>query len=160
MLEEPDKMLFLGEALPLRIDINREERESFSVAENEIYLTLHDSLNKERKEALRAQLYKHYAPHYLLSEVAALEKKMRLKASRVSFRKTKSQWGSCSQKDAISLNSYLMLLPKELREYIIVHELSHIIHKNHSKQFWAHLSRYYPNYKDARVLLKEYAYFL
>lgn len=159
-LEEKDKMLFLGEPLPLRVVIDSEKKESFKIADNEIIFTLHKELSKERKEAIRAQLYKYYAPKYLLSEVASLENKMNLKASRVSFRKTKSQWGSCSHKNAISLNSYLLLLPKDLREYIIVHELSHIVHKNHSKEFWMHVSKYYPEYKEARVRLKEFAYFL
>lgn len=65
--------------------------------------------------------------------------KYNLGVEKVAVRNNKTRWGSCSGKNAISLNVQLMRLPDKLIDYVILHELAHIKHKNHSKQFWAYL---------------------
>ena len=72
---------------------------------------------------------------------------MNVKPNKLSFRHQKSRWGSCSSINNISLNCSLMKLNLDLIEYVIVHELSHIIHKNHSQQFWQCVEKYIPDYK-------------
>ncbi len=62
----------------------------------------------------------------------------------VSCRHQKSRWGSCSYHNDISLNIELMRLPPELRDYIIVHELTHTFHKHHQDAFWNHLEKVLP----------------
>jgi len=81
---------------------------------------------------------------------------MGLQPSRVSFRKARTRWGSCSGRDSISLNLYLAALPQELSDYVIVHELAHIRHKNHAKVFWSLVHRYIPDWKEKRKKLREY----
>jgi hypothetical protein len=65
-----------------------------------------------------------------------------------SVRNQRTRWGSCSQKNNISLNMKLVLLPKELIDYVILHELVHTRIHNHSKKFWAELDRYMENSKN------------
>jgi len=65
----------------------------------------------------------------------------------VSIREQKTRWGSCSYKNNISLNLKLVLLPEELIDYVMLHELVHTRIHNHSKQFWAELDRYAGNGK-------------
>jgi len=113
--------------------------------------------NKKDKNQIREELYKEQAPIKILPLVNFWQEKMNLYANKISFRKTKRQWGSCSSKNNISLNTYLCMLPKELIDYVIVHELAHIKHKNHSKEFWSLVGKFYPNYKDAKKELKSYA---
>ena len=76
--------------------------------------------------------------------------------NRVFIKNQKTLWGSCSHKNNINLNMKLILLPEELREYIILHELVHLKVKNHSLAFWSELSRYCPDYKKRRRELKTY----
>ena len=58
------------------------------------------------------------------------------KYAKASIRNQKTKWGSCSAKNNISLNINLVRLPDELRDYVILHELVHTRHKNHSNRFW------------------------
>jgi predicted metal-dependent hydrolase len=67
--------------------------------------------------------------------------------NRVTVRQQKTRWGSCSPKNTISLNVKLALLPAELSDYVILHELVHTRVHNHSKKFWAELDKYVPNSK-------------
>ncbi len=74
----------------------------------------------------------------------------------VRLRKYKSQWGNCTHKHRLSFHYKLSLLPRELAEYIIAHELCHTLHFNHSKAFWTLLETIYPRAKTCRKLLRDY----
>jgi predicted metal-dependent hydrolase len=78
----------------------------------------------------------------LMSRLKELAKIHGFKYARASIRNQKTKWGSCSAKNNISLNINLVRLPDELRDYVILHELVHTRHKNHSKKFWAELDKY------------------
>lgn len=65
--------------------------------------------------------------------------------NRSCIRSQKTRWGSCSAKNNINLNIKLLKLPKDLRDYVILHELVHTKIKDHSKIFWNEMAKYYPN---------------
>lgn len=70
-------------------------------------------------------------------------------------RKMKTRWGVCNKKNmTITLNTELIHKDVSLIDYVIIHELCHFKHMNHSKEFWSEVEKYYPYYKQARKLLK------
>lgn len=75
--------------------------------------------------------------------------------NNIYIRGQKTCWGSCSSKKNISLNWKLMLRPIEAQEYVIVHELAHLKHMNHSIDFWKEVEHVLPDYKDRQKLLKK-----
>jgi len=76
---------------------------------------------------------------------------------RVTVRNQKSRWGSCSVRGTISLNWRLIQAPETVRDYIILHELMHLRHMNHSARFWAEVERVCPAYRAAEGWLKEHS---
>jgi len=76
--------------------------------------------------------------------------------NRVFIRNQRTRWGSCSSRRNISLNMRLVMIPDELMDYVILHELTHTRFKNHSKDFYAELDRLVGNRKGMDVQLKEY----
>ena len=100
------------------------------------------------------ELFKEKLPPVILKYVKIYSQKMNLYPSKVSFRFNKTRWGSCSAKNGISFNYYLAQLPESLIEYVVVHELAHIKHKNHSKDFWKEVEKYLPDVKTRRKNLR------
>lgn len=83
-----------------------------------------------------------------------------IKYDRVRFTHAKSRWGSCSTSGTISLNIMLMTLPEELSDYVLLHELNHTIHMDHSQEFWSDLEEICPRAKAKRKMLREYSPYL
>ena len=77
--------------------------------------------------------------------------------TKISFRKAKKRWGSCSHTNELSFNLSLAQLPLECITYIVIHELSHIEHKHHQKSFWECVREFMPEYKICEKILKNYS---
>ena len=81
---------------------------------------------------------------------------MNVTFGRITIRNQKTRWGSCSTKGNLNFNYQLYYLPDELLDYVVVHELSHRRHMDHSKEFWTEVEKYCPNYRKLRKNLKQY----
>lgn len=86
-----------------------------------------------------------------LRELAA---ELRVTVVAVTVRGQRSRWGSCSPSGRISLNWRLIQLPPTVRDYVLLHELTHLRHPNHSRRFWRALEQVCPNLADARAWLR------
>jgi predicted metal-dependent hydrolase len=73
--------------------------------------------------------------------------------TRVSIRNQRSRWGACSSTGSITLNWRLILVPDDVRDYVMIHELMHRRELNHSKRFWKHVAAACPQYHEARAWL-------
>ena len=102
------------------------------------------------------RFYKKEAEKFIPSCVEEWAEKMSLSPTQIRFRKTKRQWGSCSAKDVLCFNTMMLKLPENVIQYIIVHELAHIKHKHHQKDFWQLVESYLPQYKLQVKELKNY----
>ena len=74
---------------------------------------------------------------------------------RITIRNQRSRWGSCSSKENLNFNCLLMLFPDEVIDYVVVHELCHRKHMNHSVAFYAEVERVFPEYRKCQKWLKE-----
>ena len=75
---------------------------------------------------------------------------------RVTVREQKSRWGSCSSKHNLNFNWKLIMAPPECLEYVVIHELCHLLYFNHSRQFWAEVEKRMPGYTLWRKWLKQH----
>ena len=89
-------------------------------------------------------------------QLLALAARHGLTVDRVTIRNQRSRWGSCSSRGHITLNFRLMLMPPEVREYILIHELMHLKQANHSIRFWRLVEAACPGFRDAERWLKKH----
>lgn len=121
-------------------------RERHKEIENEYRIPDYNGLTPMEKNKIRRRIMerlKLYAPQ------------MGVNFARVTVRDQKTRWGSCSSKGNLNFNYRLYYLPQELMDYVVVHELAHRIHMNHSREFWEVVAEYDADYKEHRKLLKE-----
>lgn len=81
---------------------------------------------------------------------------MSVQPTKISFRKAKKRWGSCSHTNELSFNLSLAQLPLECVTYIVIHELAHINHKHHQTSFWRCVAEFMPEYKQCEKTLKKF----
>lgn len=108
-----------------------------------------DSLTQTLDRWLRTQAAEKITPLFL-----TYRQRMDIQAPLLKWRETKSRWGSCSSKGHIMLNWRLIHTPEEVARYVVIHELAHRVHHDHSKKFWSLVEKFDPAYKLHRGWLK------
>lgn len=117
-------------------------------------LDLPPDANGETQEALLHQVYRRVLQGHLDFYVAQAEACTGLKAKEYRLKKMKTRWGTCNPTaKRIWLSTKLAAYPPQCLEYILVHELVHLVEKDHGERFQALVSQYYPNWREAELLL-------
>ncbi len=106
-------------------------------------VTKHYLAHKESTRTLVLARLAHYNEHYKLSW------------NRVAIRNQRRCWGSCSAKGNLNFNYKIQFLPPRLADYIIVHELCHLVHLHHGQEFWDLVAQVLPDYKKLLFELRE-----
>lgn len=142
--EKQNKFYYLGnEYQVIYMDTNTE------IYQDKIFTKNEETLNKWLKKEI-TNLYKERVDY--LYDVF----QENIPYPKIKFRKMKTRWGVCNKRDlSITLNTELIKYDIECLDYVIIHELTHFIHFNHSQSFWNVVEKYYPNYKKIRKKLKE-----
>ncbi len=112
---------------------------------------LHPHMTQEELNALAQQ-----AGPVLQQKAIRYAAQIGVTFGRITIRCQKTRWGSCSSKGNLNFNCLLMLAPEEVQDYVIVHELCHRIHMDHSPAFWAQVEHVLPDYRSSRAWLKEH----
>lgn len=123
--------------------------DTFEITDNKIYVKDELTLNKYLKKQITNIFSERLQYWYSQFEE-------RIPTPNLKIRKMTSRWGVCNIKNHnVTLNYQLFKYDISCLDYVIVHELSHFIHPNHSPSFWHLVSKYYPDYKKCRQMLKE-----
>jgi hypothetical protein len=117
-----------------------------------------ERLNEIKRIAESLEIYKQESLYDLVEIfIDDLSKILNVKPEKILFRKMKKRWGSCNYKKKILIfNKNLEYLPEELIKHIVIHEMCHLIVRNHNKEFWALVSKLDPDFKGKRKMLTGY----
>lgn len=101
--------------------------------------------------------YKRQAEHKLREKVKRFAPLVGVEPTGVNIRSFKSRWGSCTAKGELEFNWLIMLAPNRMVDYVVIHELCHLIHHDHSPNFWHQVARVMPDYQHCREWLREHS---
>ena len=108
------------------------------------------------KDPALEQAYRRQAKARLEERAAYFASRMGVSYQRISVRAAKTRWGSCSAKGNLNFHWKLILMPPQVLDYVVVHELAHRKEMNHSPAFWAEVEKILPDYRERRKWLKTY----
>ncbi len=150
-----ENMKYLGKNYRLKVyETYKNERVILSRGKLNLYVKNKDDYNK--KLNLIECWYKEKAMIHFLNTVNKYNKITQKDSINVRIRKMKTRWGSCNKtKKYINLNLNLIKKPKICIEYVVFHELAHLIYSNHSKDFYNYLSLYMSDWKEREKILNE-----
>lgn len=146
-----EKFLYLGESYPLAIV----DQQTASVVFDNYFL-----LAKQHEHQIKEKLfhwYRQQAQTIIFNLLADCAMKHKFKYHSVALSNARTKWGSCNSKGHLKFNWRLVMAPLPVIEYVVIHELSHLVQPNHSKKFWQQVQTLLPDYQQRRQWLKENA---
>ena len=153
MNDSDSDYLFLGNIYPLIKVYENPNKIDFNGTE---FITSIE--NQDKFKASLKSWYKIKFKEIAIPRLNYFSDKYNLKINQVRFKNQKTLWGSCSSKNNINLNYLLVMAPMLVIDYVIIHELVHTVHKNHSENFWNAVEAIMPDYKKAKKWLNKNGY--
>ena len=154
-LVDGEPLLFLGNHY--RLSIIRGEKDLVELDSGRLCVDLDHHSEQPAEEHCRqllSQWYQQQARQHLGERLEFWSAESGLSYQSLKIRSYKSRWGSCDQRRRITLNERLIMAPAEIVDYVIIHELCHLVHLNHSAPFWQLVAEYCPDYQQRRRWLR------
>ena len=146
--------LYLGDWFELKIQKNQDEplilKDYFYLSEN----------HKQNAKEIFINWYKNRAEKIFLERINIYSKNLGIYPKKIKLSNAKKRWGSCSTKGYINLNWRLIMSPIRVIDYVVCHELVHLVEPNHSQNFWIKLKILIPDFEKQKLWLKENGHLL
>lgn len=138
-----------------RLKVNRGHFKPVKLVQGRLVVTVPNGI--EQPHVIRNALvrwYKHHAELKLQEKAKRYAAIIGVEPTSIGIKSFKSRWGSCSAKGKVDFNWTVIMAPNRYVDYVVVHELCHLIYHDHSAQFWKQVERVVPDYQDCREWLK------
>ncbi|MGB9749485.1 MAG: M48 family metallopeptidase [Caldisericia bacterium] len=152
--EDGETFLFLGQSFELKIVENQKESLIFK---DKFYLSK-KYLDKAKDAFIK--FYKNRAKEVISQRVDYYSKMNSFKFNKIKINSATKRWGSCTSKGNLNFSYRLIMAPIEIIDYVVIHELVHLVDKTHSKSFYEKISKILPEYKKSIEWLNKYHYLL
>lgn len=151
-------LLYMGKSYELAIIESNESKCKLKFYNNKFQILVAESLKEEERREIIENLikgwFKSEAKKIIDEKLLFYSKKMSVSYNQFRIKEQKTRWGSCSIRKNLNFNWRIIMAPEKVIDYVIIHELCHLIHFDHSKDFWKQLSFYMPEYKELAEWLK------
>ena len=151
---EPDSLYFLGSRY--RFHVVKDRRPSTVVSDAIKLITFHVTDRRRYKQHIH-EWYKQQTARIIADRLPTLASRFNVKYNKISLKNQKSRWASCSKNGNLNFNLLLVAAPSNVIDYVMIHELMHLIEFDHSQQFWQLVREADPDYKKHREWLANYA---
>ncbi len=156
-IDDGASLLWLGKSYRLQV-VDNQPVSGVTINGATLELQLSRRLRRPRAEAIKQQLelwYRDTAQIHITQRVQHWSALMGAQPAEISVRSYRRKWGCCTSRAQVRFNWLLVMAAPEIIDYVVIHELSHLRHMNHSAQFWARVTQFCPDYKRAQAWLRQ-----
>jgi hypothetical protein len=146
---------YLGRDLTLRVVVDAVLVPAILTDGAQLKVTVADPSSQSRVREAAIAWYRRHGARNFSERIAHFSSAMRLPVPKLFLSNAGTQWGSCNSRRQVRLNWRLIQAPQQIIDYVIVHELAHLIEMNHSKRFWQVVEQHFPQHMQARQHLNE-----
>ncbi|GAB1264724.1 SprT family zinc-dependent metalloprotease [Aurantivibrio infirmus] len=153
--QEGEPFEFLGKSYPLKIYLAK--KASVQLLNDSLYVGIKASAKTDKAERVKKALWQWYqeqALQILTEKTNNLTARIKRQCQGIQLRRTKSKWGHCTSEGYIQFNWQIIAAPEKVVDYLVAHEVSHLVHANHGVRFWRHVEKLFPDYKSHQTWLK------
>lgn len=150
-----EDFLYLGLNYELRIIIDKTvKKPHIRLEEDLVYITINDH-NPDKIKAALEEWYRKKALEKVTERIEYYTPIIKMRPNKVVVKEQKKRWGSCNSRKELYFNWRIIMAPVKILDYVVVHEMCHMVHLNHSKNFWELVSAILPDYKERKLWLRE-----
>ena len=150
---ESGKVLFQGKLYNVRVHLTPDQEEGIDLASDTFNIYLQ---NQQTDPNVLMEKWLHdKAAEVLKAKTTEWASKMGVEFNNIVIKDQQTLWASCSAKKNINYTYRIIKMPEAIRDYLIVHELAHLVHMNHGTEYWQLVAQYCPDYKAHRRWLNE-----
>ena len=153
-----DGEIFLYLGKHYKFKRHRDVQSSVKLKSGQLISTIDSAVSKE-EDVHRLQVtnwYRERATDILTQKTTLHGDALNLTPSTINIKNYKARWGSCSINGEISYNWKIMMAPSRIIDYVVIHELSHLVHHDHSGKFWRQVGKSFPEYRECRTWLRNF----
>ena len=155
--KELNSINFLGRNYKVNIYEIEQDIIRIKLEDNSFEVYVYNKLKEKKDKYIKDSIVKWYrerARKVFEERIKYYSQKLGVSPNKITIKDQSTRWGSCSSKNNINLNYRVVMAPIEIIDYLIVHELSHMVHLNHSKDFWRLVESILPDYEERKAWLK------
>ncbi|MGX6444734.1 M48 family metallopeptidase [Neobacillus sp. K501] len=145
--EHGENFLYLGNAYPIQIIHDKTLEQDHVVFEEErLYIFVKQMDDEKIKQALK-RFYYQRCKALVEKSISSYQRNFKTKPRSIRISDSKTTWGTCDSKQQLTFNWRLAMAPREVIDYVVVHEMCHMVHLNHDRSFWRLVGKIMPDYK-------------
>ncbi|MEH7548034.1 MULTISPECIES: M48 family metallopeptidase [Bacillaceae] len=148
LYEPGESFLYLGNTYPIQFCENKNIKQDYVVFEGE---TLHIYVKQLEDEIIKQALKRFYYQQckaLVEKSISSYQSHFKTKPRSIRITDSKSTWGTCDSRQQLTFNWRLAMAPREVVDYVVVHEMCHMVHLNHDRSFWRLVGKIMPDYKE------------
>ncbi|MFL6562020.1 MAG: M48 family metallopeptidase [Bacillus sp. (in: firmicutes)] len=146
--ESGESFLFLGKTYPIQIFQDNNIEQDYVVFEGEKLLIYLKVLEDEKMKQALKRFYYQQCKALVEKSVSFYQSNFKTKPRSIRISDSKTTWGTCDSKQQLTFNWRLAMASQEVIDYVVVHEMCHMVHLNHDRSFWRLVGKIMPDYKE------------
>lgn len=148
--------MYLGKKLYLKVGLNRDIRKPSILDNNSVIYIKTPKIESDLLKELVVKWYKEKCLENIIERIDYYKEIIGVQPRKVKVKEQKKRWGSCTSRGDLLFNWRCIMAPQAIVDYIVVHEMCHLAHMNHSKEFWKLVEYIQPDFKERKAWLKKY----